>query len=107
MPIVANDLGSLHNAFMSLAARFREWVESEIGSDALPALKQHLKRRNYRLFSFVEHDGRWRRDVYHPDRGFFQAHGEDDTEALLRILSQIWLLESLSSVTETGDTRPE
>ncbi len=92
---------------MSLGARFRQWVEGEIGSDALPALKLHLKRRNYRLFSFVEHDGRWRRDVYHPDRGFFQAHGEDDTEALLRILSQIWLLESLSSVTETDDARPE
>ena len=92
---------------MTLAARFHDWVEWEIGSSALPALKQHLRARGFRLFSFVEYDGRWRRDVYHPEMGFFQAHGQDDTEALLRILCQFWLIESLVGVTETGDARPE
>ena len=91
-----------HNASMTLAARFRTWIGEEIGSNAVPAIRAHLEMNGYRLFSFVEHDGRWRRDVYHAEHGFFQAHGIEDGEALLRILCQIWLVESLAAVPEQG-----
>lgn len=87
---------------MTFAARFRNWIGEEIGSNAVPAIRAHLEQRGYRLFSFMEHDGRWRRDVYHPEHGFFQAHGVEDCEALLRILCQIWLVESIATVPEQG-----
>ena len=86
---------------MNLQVRFADWVDLEIGSCAVPALRQHLRERDYRLFCFMEHRGRWQREVYHPSRGFFRAVGADDGEALLHILRQIWLVESLQQQPET------
>ncbi|MGQ0614973.1 MAG: hypothetical protein ACT4PV_14655 [Planctomycetaceae bacterium] len=83
---------------MNLVKRFEDWVAEEVGSSALPALRRHLQERDYRLFSFTEHCGSWRRDVYHPQRGFFHAHGRNDADALLGILRQIWLVEALGPV---------
>lgn len=87
---------------MSLVENFLDYVSEEIGSAATPALRQHLRDRDYRLVSYMEHDGRWVRDVYHPSRGFFRATGRDDGEALLGIMRQIWLVESLGDVQEAG-----
>ena len=56
---------------MDLRDSFAEWLAHEIGSTAVPALRQYLRDRNYRLLSIVEHASRWQRDVYHPARGFF------------------------------------
>jgi len=80
---------------MTLVQRFEEWVVDEVGSVAPPALRKHLKDRDYRLYSYVEYDGGCRADVYHPRRGFFHACGKDDADALLGVLRQIWLVESL------------
>jgi len=87
---------------MTLVRRFEEWVAEEVGSAALPALRRHLQERDYRLFSFTVQGRSWRRDVYHPQRGFFHAHGRDDADALLGILKQIWLVESLGPAESTA-----
>jgi len=79
---------------MDLQVRFRRWMRDEIGSCAAPALRQHLRAHDYRLYSYVEHDGSWQRDVYHPERGFFRAFGGNDEEALQGILRQIWLVDA-------------
>jgi hypothetical protein len=83
---------------MDLRDSFTQWLSLEIGSTAIPALRQYLRDRNYRLLSIVENSSRWQRDVYHPDRGFFRAIGSDDQEALLGILRQIWLVDALIPV---------
>jgi len=80
---------------MNLRERFRSWLDWEIGSVAVPALRQYLRDTGYALYSYVEHDGRWQREVYHPDRGLFIATGRTDRQALLSILAQVWLIESL------------
>jgi hypothetical protein len=90
---------------MTLARRFEAWVADEVGSATVPALRQHLKDRDYRVFSYVEYDGYRRADVYHPRRGFFHACGKDDADALLGVLRQIWLVESLAE--EAGGARVE
>ena len=59
------------------------------------ALQQYLRDRGYRLHSFIEQHHRWQRDVYHPEQGFYRAFGATDREALLGILRQIWLTDSL------------
>ncbi|MGH7162264.1 MAG: hypothetical protein ACREID_02170 [Planctomycetota bacterium] len=92
---------------MALVDRFYDWVEGEIGSAALPAVRQHLRDRDYRLVSFTEHGGRCVRDVYHPERGFFRAAGRDDAEALLAILRQVWLVEALGGAQEAGSRTAE
>jgi hypothetical protein len=81
---------------------FRDHIASEIGSMALPALRQYLVDRDYRLASYTEDVGGFSRDVYHPERGLFRAAGEDDTEALLGILRQIWLVDGLGNAQEAG-----
>jgi hypothetical protein len=86
---------------MDLRDSFQEWLSLEIGSNAVPALRQYLRDRDYRLLSIVEHNSRWQRDVYHPDRGFYRAIGEDDQEALLGILRQIWLVDALIPVSSS------
>jgi hypothetical protein len=79
---------------MDLRVHFQHWLDEEIGSAAAPALRQHLIDRDYRLFSMIEHQGRWQWDVYHPLRGFFRGVGADDAEALQGVLRQIWLVEA-------------
>lgn len=86
---------------MDLRDSFQEWLSLEIGSNAVPALRQYLRDRDYRLLSIVEHRSRWQRDVYHPVRGFFRAVGRDDQEALLGILRQIWLVDALIPVSSS------
>ena len=86
---------------MDLRDSFQEWLSLEIGSSAVPALRQYLRDRDYRLLSIVEHHSRWQRDVYHPARGFFRAIGTDDQEALLGILRQIWLVDALIPVSSS------
>ena len=80
---------------MPLEDRFEDWLEWEIGSWAKPALLQYLADRGYRALSFVEDANRCQRDIYHPERGFFRAVGRDDRDALLGVLRQIWLVDSL------------
>ena len=80
---------------MELRERFEHWLWREIGSGAQPALRKHLVDRDYRLFACYEHAGICQREVYHPEKGFFRATGEDDKQALLGILRQIWLIEAL------------
>ncbi len=87
---------------MDLRERFEEWVRAEVGSSATPALRHHLRVRDYRVYSTVVHAGRSQQEVYHPRRGFYRATGADEGEALLGILRQIWLVDSL-----TGSTAPE
>jgi len=79
---------------MDLRVRFEEWVEAEIGSKAPPAVLQYIVDRGYRPLSVVEDDA-WQRDVYHPDQGVFTAVARDDRGALLDILRQIWLVDSI------------
>ena len=86
---------------MDLRDSFQEWLSLEIGSNAVPALRQYLRDRDYRLLSIVEHNSRWQRDVYHPARGFYRAIGRDDQEALLGILRQIWLVDALIPVSSS------
>ena len=81
---------------MNLRDRFARWLDREIGSNAVPALVQHLRDHDYRLYSKIEHGGHWQRDVYHPQHGFFRAAGNDDSEALVNILKQIWLVSAVS-----------
>ncbi|MHC4551026.1 MAG: hypothetical protein ACYTEZ_19930 [Planctomycetota bacterium] len=85
---------------MALRDRFEKWLRREIGSGAKPALRKHLEDRQYRLFSRIEYAGVCQREVYHPDKGFFRAVGRDDQEALLGILRQIWLIDSLHTTPE-------
>jgi len=80
---------------MSLDERFCAHIADEIGSVAPLALRQYLVDRDYRLVSYMVHGGGFSRDVYHPARGMFRSSGEDDREALLGILRQIWLVDSL------------
>ncbi|MHC4958308.1 MAG: hypothetical protein ACYTGN_08015 [Planctomycetota bacterium] len=80
---------------MDLQQTFGEWVADEIGSAAVPALKQYLADRGYRMLSYVEHAGDVQFDLYHPDRGFFRAVGNDPRQALAGILRQVWLIDSL------------
>jgi hypothetical protein len=87
---------------MDLRLRFDIWVEECVGSAAAPALRQHLRTHDYRLYSRVEYAGRCTQEVYHPDRGFYRATGRNDAEALLGILRQIWLVDSI-----TGAPAPE
>ena len=80
---------------MELQERFAHWLRREIGSAAQAALRKHLVDRDYQLFSCYEHAGVYQREVYHADKGYFRATGEDDKQALLGILRQIWLIETL------------
>ena len=48
---------------MDLRDRFRSWIDWEIGSSAVPALRQYLRDTGYSLYSYIEHDGRWQREV--------------------------------------------
>lgn len=82
---------------MALRDCFEDWLAAEIGSQAVPALCKYLRDRDYRLLALIEHTC-WQRDVYHPQRGFFRAIGRDDREALLGILRQVWLVDSLVSL---------
>ena len=86
---------------MDLRDSFQDWLAAEIGSTAVPALRQYLRDREYRLLSIVEYHSRWQRDVYHPARGFFRAIGSNDQEALLGILRQIWLVDALIPVSSS------
>jgi hypothetical protein len=81
---------------------FDIWVDEVIGSDAPPAVRRHLKERDYRLYSCVEHAGKILQEVYHPQRGFYRAAGGTDSEALRGILRQIWLVDALA-----GSPAPE
>ncbi len=83
---------------MDLRERFDRWVEWEIGSSAPSALRRHLRDNGYRLFSCIEVDGCWNREVYHPRRGFYRASGWNEAQALLAILRQIWLTDSIDGV---------
>jgi hypothetical protein len=80
---------------MDLQHSFGEWVADEIGSAAVPALKQYLSDRGYRMLSCVEYGGSVQLDLYHPTRGFFRAVGRDSRQALAGILRQVWLIDSL------------
>jgi len=91
-----------HNAAMDLRERFKRWWKDEIGSAAAPAVRTHLVQRGYRLFACVEHAGVCQREVYHPKLGFFRAAGDDDQQALLGILRQVWLVNGFE-----GHTTPE
>lgn len=82
--------------------RFDIWVDECVGSVAAPALRQHLKAHDYRLYSCVEHAGCCTQEVYHPDRGFYRATGRDDAEALLGILRQVWLVDAIAGATAPG-----
>jgi hypothetical protein len=82
-------------AAMELRDSFATWLRKEIGSTAVPALHRHLKERAFRLFACMEHAGTFQREVYHPALGFYRATGQSDHEALLGILRQIWLVDSL------------
>jgi hypothetical protein len=82
-------------AVMELRDSFATWLRREIGSTAVPALHRHLKERSFRLFACMEHAGTFQREVYHPALGFYRATGQSDHEALLGILRQIWLVDSL------------
>ncbi len=90
---------------MDLRMAFDIWVDEAIGSAAPPAVRQHLKERDYRLYSCVEHAGKILQEVYHPKRGFYRAVGRTDSEALLGILRQIWLVDAIagSAAPEVGD----
>ena len=81
---------------MTLRGRFREWVADEVGSEAIPALREMLRIREYHLIGFTEQTGAWLSDVYHKKHGLFQAAGNSEAEALLGILRQVWLVESLN-----------
>jgi hypothetical protein len=80
---------------MELREKFSTWLQREIGSTAVPALHRHLHDRGFRLFARMEHAGTCQREVYHPQLGFYRATGRDDHEALLGILRQVWLVDSL------------
>ena len=85
---------------MTLRARFNRWLDAEVGSSAVPALMQHLRDHDYRLFSKIEHLGHFRHDVYHPEQGFFHAAGENDSEALRNVMKQIWLVTAFEGSAE-------
>ncbi len=85
---------------MTLRGRFREWVADEVGSEAVPALREMLRTREYHLIGFTEQTGAWLSDVYHKKYGLFQAAGNSEAEALLGILRQVWLVESLNGERE-------
>ncbi len=85
---------------MTLRGRFRDWVAYEVGSEAVPALREMLRTREYHLIGFTEQTGAWLSDVYHKKHGLFQAAGNSEAEALLGILRQVWLVESLSGERE-------
>jgi len=80
---------------MELRDSFTIWLRKEIGSSAVPALHRHLTERGFRLFACMEHAGTCQREVYHPELGFYRATGNSDHEALLGILRQVWLVDSL------------
>jgi len=80
---------------MELRDTFASWLRKEIGSTAVPALHRHLQERGFRPFACMEHAGTCQREVYHPVLGFYRATGQSDHEALLGILRQIWLVDSL------------
>lgn len=90
---------------MELRDSFATWLRREIGSTAVPALHRHLKEREFRLFACMEHAGTFQREVYHPTLGFYRATGQSDHEALLGILRQIWLVDSLHEERDT-EVRP-
>ncbi len=85
---------------MTPRARFARWIEWEIGSSAPAALRQHLRDRDYRVYSCMEHEGVWSREIYHPSRGFYRGTGGSESDALLDVLRQIWLVDSLEGVHE-------
>ena len=91
---------------MDLRRSFERWLSAETGSSAVPALRRHLKDLGYRLFSCVEHAGRHQHEIYHPERGFFRANGDSEQEALLGIMRQIWLMDSIAGAPapEVGPT---
>jgi len=80
---------------MELRERFARWLRKEVGSMAAPALHRHLRDRGFRPFACMEHAGTFQREIYHPELGFYRATGRDDHEALLGILRQVWLVDSL------------
>lgn len=82
---------------MELRDSFANWLRKEIGSTAAPALRRHLTEHGFRLFACMEHAGTCQREVYHPEFGFYRATGESDHEALLGILRQVWLVDSLTA----------
>ena len=71
-------------------------------ANALP--KPGAKPRGFRLFACMEHAGTFQREVYHPALGFYRATGQSDHEALLGILRQVWLVDSLQE--QPGRVRP-
>ena len=85
---------------MTLRARFDWWLDAEVGSGAVPALTQHLRDHNYRLYSKIEHLGRIQHDVYHPEHGFFHGAGNSDSEALRNVMKQIWLVTAFEESPE-------
>ncbi|MFQ5844572.1 MAG: hypothetical protein ACE5JG_06225 [Planctomycetota bacterium] len=80
---------------MTLRGSFRQWVADEVGSEAVPALRELLRSRDYRLIGFTEQRGHWISDVYHAEHGLFHAGGRSEGEALLGVLRQVWLIEAL------------
>ncbi len=80
---------------MELRDSFATWLRREIGSTAVPALHRHLDEHGFRLFACMEHAGTFQREVYHPALGFYRATGQSDHEALLGIMRQVWLVDSL------------
>jgi hypothetical protein len=89
---------------MELRDRFANWLHKEVGSTAAPALRRHLVEHGFRLFACMEHAGTCQREVYHPTLGFYRATGESDHEALLGILRQVWLVDSLQATPQTRPT---
>jgi len=81
---------------MNLRERFARWLDAQVGSVAVPALRKHLQDRDYRLYSCLEHGEVVRQEVYHPERGFYRAVGRGHAEALIGILRQIWLVDALA-----------
>ena len=79
---------------MEFQEPFEHWLWREVGSGAPLAWRKHLVDRHYQLFACYEHAGIYQREIYHPDKGFFRATGEDDRQALFGILRQIWLIEA-------------
>lgn len=89
---------------MDLGKRFATWVHGEVGSAAPPAVLKHLREHDFRPFCTIEHGDVHQRDVYHPEHGFFHASGRDDSEALLNVLRQIWLVDALAE--QVGPENP-
>jgi len=85
---------------MDLREGFATFIEAEIGSLASTALRSNLEDRGYRLYSSMDDRQGAVREAWHVERGFFKARGIDETHALIGLLRQIWLVESLTPAPE-------